>query len=65
EIYLGPDTHQLVTVPPMVWNGFKGVGGNALSIVANCTDIPHRADEIMRCDPFDNSIPYSWDIKHG
>lgn len=64
EIYIGPDCYSLVTVPPMVWNGFKGVA-EGTSIVANCTDIAHRPDEIDRMDPFDPTISYSWDIKHG
>lgn len=63
EIFMGPDNYCLVTVPPMVWNGFKGMG-QEMSIVANCTSIPHRADEIDRLDPFDSSIPYNWEIKH-
>lgn len=63
EIFLGPDNYQLVTVPPMVWNGFKGIG-DTMAIVANCSSIPHRADEIMRMDPFDPKIPYSWELKH-
>jgi dTDP-4-dehydrorhamnose 3,5-epimerase len=63
EIFLGPDNYCLVTVPPMVWNGFKGIG-QEMAIVANCSSIPHRADEIDRLDPFDPSIPYQWEIKH-
>lgn len=63
EIFMGPDNYCLVTVPPMVWNGFKGIG-KEMAIVANCASIPHRADEIDRRDPFDPSIPYNWDIKH-
>jgi dTDP-4-dehydrorhamnose 3,5-epimerase len=63
EIFLGPDNYCLVTVPPMVWNGFKGIGSE-MAIVANCTTITHRADEIERLDPFDPSIPYNWEIKH-
>lgn len=63
EIFLGPDNYCLVTVPPMVWNGFKGIG-HEMAIVANCASIPHRADEIDRLDPFDPSIPYDWAIKH-
>lgn len=63
EIFMGPDNYCLVTVPPMVWNGFKGIG-NEMAIVANCTTITHRADEIDRLDPFDPSIPYNWGIKH-
>jgi dTDP-4-dehydrorhamnose 3,5-epimerase len=63
EIFMGPDNYCLVTVPPMVWNGFKGIG-QEMAIVANCTSIAHRADEIDRLDPFDPSIPYNWEIKH-
>jgi dTDP-4-dehydrorhamnose 3,5-epimerase len=63
EIFMGPDNYCLVTVPPMVWNGFKGIGSE-MAIVANCTTITHRADEIDRLDPFDPSIPYNWEIKH-
>jgi dTDP-4-dehydrorhamnose 3,5-epimerase len=63
EIFMGPDNYCLVTVPPMVWNGFKGIGSE-MAIVANCTTITHRADEIDRLDPFDSSIPYNWEIKH-
>ncbi len=63
EIFMGPDNYCLVTVPPMVWNGFKGIG-QEMAIVANCTSIPHCADEIDRLDPFDPAIPYQWEIKH-
>ena len=63
EIFMGPDNYCLVTVPPLVWNGFKGIG-KEMAIVANCTTITHRADEIDRLDPFDPSIPYNWEIKH-
>lgn len=63
ELFLGPDNYCLVTVPPMVWNGFKGIG-NEMAIVANCSSISHRPDEIDRLDPFDPSIPYDWSIKH-
>lgn len=63
ELFLGPDNYCLVTVPPMVWNGFKGVGADT-AIVANCASIPHDPDEILRRDPVDPSIPYDWQIKH-
>lgn len=63
EVFLGPDNYQLVTVPPMVWNGFKGIGLQT-AIVANCATMPHDPDEIDRLDPFDPSIPYDWEIKH-
>lgn len=63
EIFLGPDNYCLVTVPPMVWNGFKGIGSE-MAIVANCSSIPHDSQEIDRLDPFDPSIPYDWSLKN-
>lgn len=63
EIFLGQDNYQLVTIPPMVWNGFKGYGTEP-ALVANCSDIPHDPGEIDRLDPFDPRIPYSWELKH-
>ena len=63
EMFLGPDNYCLVTVPPMVWNGFKGIG-NEMAVVANCATIPHDPKEIDRRDPFDPAIPYDWAIKH-
>jgi dTDP-4-dehydrorhamnose 3,5-epimerase len=63
EIFTGPENYQLIRIPPGVWNGFKGLGGQP-SLVANCSDIPHDPAEIARKDPFDPSIPYGWDLVH-
>ncbi|MBX9838868.1 dTDP-4-dehydrorhamnose 3,5-epimerase family protein [Silvanigrella sp.] len=63
EIFLGVDNYVLVTVPPMVWNGFKGIGSE-MAIVANCTSVPHDSNEIDRLDPFTKMIPYNWEIVH-
>ncbi|MBE0670551.1 MAG: dTDP-4-dehydrorhamnose 3,5-epimerase family protein [Anaerolineales bacterium] len=63
EIFLGESNYSLVKVPPSVWNGFKGIGTTP-AIVANCSTIPHRPDEIQRMDPFKNDIPYNWELKH-
>ena len=64
ELFLGPDDHRLVQVPPGVWNGFKGVATTP-SMVCNCATLPHDPDEITRRDPFDPSIPYDWALRHG
>jgi dTDP-4-dehydrorhamnose 3,5-epimerase len=64
EIYLGESNYALVTVPPFVWNGFKGIGEHR-AIVANCASIPHDPGEIVRLDPFSDRIPYDWSLKHG
>jgi dTDP-4-dehydrorhamnose 3,5-epimerase len=63
ELFLGPDSYNLVTVPPLVWNGFKGLG-TEMAIVANCASIPHDPEEIERRDPFDAAIRYDWSLKH-
>lgn len=64
EVHLGELNYALVTIPPLVWNGFKGVGSSP-ALVANCATIPHDPSEIERRDPFDSGIPYDWSLKHG
>ena len=59
EIFLSNDNHILVSIPPMVWNGFCSADEN-LAVLANCSDIPHDKEEILRI-PFDDpKIPYKW-----
>ena len=62
EIFLGCDNYCLVKIPPMVWNGFKGIG-TTVAIVANLASVPHRSGEIERLNPLDNRIPYKWELK--
>jgi len=63
EYFMSPENYFLLTVPPLVWNGWKGIGDSA-SIVANCATQPHDPDEIMRIPPDDKTIPYDWHIQH-
>ena len=63
ELFLGSENYCLVTVPPNVWNGFKGIG-TEMALVANCASIPHDPSEISRLDPASNHIPYDWALKH-
>jgi len=63
ELFLGPDNYCLVTVPPGIWNGFKGIGSET-AIVANCASIPHDPEEIIRRPAFDSDIPYDWQIRY-
>jgi dTDP-4-dehydrorhamnose 3,5-epimerase len=63
EIFLGEANYALVRIPPMVWNGFKGIGTTP-SIVANCATLPHDPQEIIRLDPVKNHIPYDWTLKN-
>ena len=64
EIFAGEDNYCLITVPPNVWNGFKGLGVEP-AIVANCATEPHDPSEMVRSDPFSDRIPYDWNLKHG
>ena len=59
ELLLNPENYFLVTVPPLIWNGFMNVGKKT-SILANCSSVPYRDDEIIRKSPFDKFIPYKW-----
>lgn len=63
ELFLSPENYHLVTVPPLVWNGFKGIGDKS-SIVANCATLPHDPEELERRSPSDPAIPYEWGLKH-
>ena len=63
EYFLSPENYCLITVPPFIWNGFKGIG-EKVSIVANCATIPHDPNEIERKYFQDQSIPYNWEIKN-
>ena len=67
EIFIGNNNYSLVIVPPMVWNGFKGISTSP-SIVANCATELHHPDEIIRISSSSHefeSFSYDWRIKHG
>ncbi|MBV9119918.1 MAG: dTDP-4-dehydrorhamnose 3,5-epimerase family protein [Chloroflexi bacterium] len=63
ELFLGPDDYSLAIVPPDVWNGFKGMS-EPYAIVANCCTHPHDPTRSSRLDPFENHIPYDWEVHH-
>ena len=64
ELHVGELNYVLVTIPPLIWNGFKAEGTEP-ALVANCATMPHDPEEIERVDPFDNDIPYDWSLRHG
>jgi len=63
EYFLSPENYCLLTVPPLIWNGWKGIGA-ITSIVANCATQAHDPNEIERKPPFDPSVPYDWQVQH-
>ena len=61
EIMLSNKNPYLVSIPPKIWNGFCSAN-NEEAILANCSDIPHDKEEIVRL-PFDDpKFPYKWKI---
>ena len=61
ELFLSPDNHRLITIPNNIWNGFKGIDESE-SIIANCLNLPHNEEEMVRKDPNDNYFKYNWSI---
>ena len=61
EIFLGPHNYSLVIIPPETWNGFKGMS-EPYAIVANACTHAHDASRTSRLNPFENYIPYDWEI---
>ena len=62
EIFLTTENYCLVSVPPLIWNGFKSIE-NESSIIANCSDIPHDPNEMIRKPYNDKYFGYDWEIK--
>ncbi len=59
ELFIGDDNYQLVRIPTGVINGWKNIGTET-AILANCTTQPHDPDEMQRCDPHSDKVPYDW-----
>ena len=59
EIVLSLGNYQRLTVPPMIWMGFMGIG-HGLNMLLNIASIPHDPQEADRMRPDDNHIQYDW-----
>ena len=46
-VTVGDHNYRRITVPPMIWFGFQGVG-DSQSMVANLSNLPHDPDEVER-----------------
>jgi len=53
------DENKLITIPPKVWNAFKGLSEQP-SIVANCATTSHDPSEILRKNSNDPYFKYDW-----
>ena len=59
ELLLSLKNYNLITIPPNIWNGFKGYN-DQFSIIANCLNLPHNEKEMVRLDVKDNRFEYHW-----
>ena len=59
ELILSPENYFLVTVPPNILNGFKGLDKSE-SIIANFLTLPHNEKEMVRKEPNDKKFNYNW-----
>ncbi|MBN1755895.1 dTDP-4-dehydrorhamnose 3,5-epimerase family protein [bacterium] len=66
ELFAGDNNPILVRIPRGVYHGWKGIGTRE-AIIINCPTQPynHQQPDEQRMDPFENDIPYKWDLKHG
>jgi len=70
EFFIGEKNPKLVTVPPMVYHGFKAIGDKTAYII-NIPDLPYNREkpDEYRLPPDTKEIPYDWILtpgkKHG
>jgi dTDP-4-dehydrorhamnose 3,5-epimerase len=61
EFLVGPDDPMLVTIPRLVYHGFKCVGAEEAIIINTVTKpYDHKKPGEYRVDAYDNDIPYDW-----
>ncbi len=58
EVTLSPDNYLRLTIPPDLWVGFMG-GGGELNLLLNIAEMEHDPNEVDRLDL--NNIEYDWD----
>ena len=61
DMVLSLDDPKLVSIPPYVYHGFKGIADEE-SIVINTPTEPynHKEPDEYRVDPYKNDIPFDW-----
>jgi dTDP-4-dehydrorhamnose 3,5-epimerase len=66
EFYLGIQNPMLLTIPPGVYHGFKGISPE-LTLIINVPTrtYDYETPDEYRLDPHDNNIPYDWSRKDG
>ena len=66
EIFFGEHHPCLVTIPPMIYHGFKCISDKEAIVVNVPTEAYNRREpDEYRVHPHDNDIPYRWERKDG
>lgn len=66
EFFIGEKNPVLIKIPPLVYHGFKAIGGAEAVIINMPTELYNYENPDEHRLPFDDpSIPYNWEVKQG
>lgn len=66
EFFVGEKNPILITVPPLVLHGVKGIGTEPAYLLNVPTEpYNYEAPDEYRIDPHKGGIPYDWSLKEG
>jgi dTDP-4-dehydrorhamnose 3,5-epimerase len=66
EFFMGEKNPVLITIPPGVLHGMKGIGTEPAMLVNAPTEVyDYAKPDEFRVDPHQNDIPYDWSRKDG
>ena len=66
EFFMGERNPVLVSIPPGVVHGMKGIGTEPAMLINTPTEpYNHAQPDEHRIHPHENDIPYQWDRKDG
>jgi len=64
EFFVGEYNPILVQIPPMIYHGFKAIGGQeAITINVPTKEYNPKEPDEYRIPPHDNNIPYNWALE--
>lgn len=66
EHFMGDHNQRILQIPPLVYHGFKCIGGTEAMVVNIPTEVyRHEDPDEFRVHPHDNDIPYDWARSDG
>jgi len=66
EVFFGEQQPRLVTIPPMIYHGFKCISDREAIVINVPTEVYNRREpDEFRLHPHDNDIPSRWERKDG